>query len=61
MTPVYQASGIRNTKYRNAIMQTYPYGNFPVYEGCNHMQYQIRDPKGFAKMLETIIETDRLK
>ena len=22
----------------------------------NHMQYQIRDPKGFAKMLDTLIE-----
>ena len=25
-----------------------------------HMQYQIRDPEGFARMLETIMETDRL-
>ena len=41
-------------------MQTYIYGNFPVFEGFNHMQYQIRDPEGFARMLETIIETDRL-
>ena len=24
------------------------------------MQYQIRDPEGFARMLETIIETGRL-
>ena len=47
-------------KYRNAVMQTYIYGNFPVFEGFNHMQYQIRDPEGFARMLETIIETDRL-
>lgn len=47
-------------KYRDAVMQTYRYGNFPVFEGFNHMQYQIRDPKGFARMLETMIETDRL-
>ena len=47
-------------KYRDAVMQTYVYGNFPVFEGFNHMQYQIRDPEGFARMLETIIETDRL-
>ena len=47
-------------KYRNAVMQTYIYGNFPVFEGLNHMQYQIQNPEGFARMLETIIETDRL-
>lgn len=47
-------------KYRDAVMQTYPFGNFPVFEGFNHMQYQIRDPEGFARMLETIIETDSL-
>ena len=46
-------------KYRNAVMQTYKYGNFPVFEGYNHMQYQILDPKGFAGMLESIIETDQ--
>ena len=47
-------------KYRNAVMQTYIYGNFPVFEGFNHMQYQIQNPEGFARMLEMIIETDRL-
>lgn len=47
-------------KYRNAMMETYLYGNFPVFEGFNHMQYQIRDPEGFARMLEQIIKTDRL-
>ena len=47
-------------KYRNAVMQTYIYGNFPVFEDFNHMQYQIRESEGFARMLETIIETDRL-
>ena len=47
-------------KYRNAVMQTYTSGNFPVFDGFNHMQYQILEPVGFARMLETIIETDRL-
>ena len=47
-------------KYRDAVMQTYIHGNFPVFEGFNHMQYQIQNPEGFARMLETIIETDRL-
>ena len=47
-------------KYRSEVMHTYIYGNFPVFEGFNHMQYQIRDPEGFARMLETIMETDRL-
>ena len=47
-------------KYRDSVMQTYPFGNFPVFEGFNHMQYQIQDPEGFVRMLETIIETDRL-
>lgn len=30
----------------------YPAGNFSVFDGYNHMQYQIRDPKGFAAMPE---------
>ena len=47
-------------KYRDTVMQAYPYGNFPVFNGCNHMQYQIRNPKKFAKMLEKIINFDLL-
>ena len=47
-------------KYRNAVMQTYIHGNFPIFEGFNHMQYQIQNPEGFARMLKKIIETDRL-
>ena len=47
-------------KYRNAVMQTYIHGNFPVFEGFNHMQYQIQNPEEFARMLKKIIETDRL-
>lgn len=35
-------------------------GNYPVFEGYNHMQYQIRDPRGFAGMLRAVMEEDRL-
>ena len=47
-------------KYRDAVMQTYKYGNFPVFEGFNHMQYQIRNPEEFARMLEAVMETGKL-
>ncbi len=42
-------------KYRETVMKAYPDGNFPVFEGYNHMQKQIRDPEGFAMMLKSII------
>ena len=45
-------------KYRQAVMNAYTYGNYPVFEGYDHMQYQIRDPKGFAEMLAHIAERD---
>ena len=45
-------------KYRQAVMEAYPYGNYPVFEEYEHMQYQIRDPKGFAEMLAHIAERD---
>ena len=45
-------------KYRQAVMKAYPSGNYPVFEGYEHMQYQIRDPKGFAEMLAHIAERD---
>ena len=45
-------------KYRQAVMKAYPYGNYPVFEGYNHMQYQIRDPKGFAEMMTYIAKCD---
>ena len=47
-------------KYRQAVMKAYPYGNYPVFEGYNHMQYQIRDPKGFAEMLTYIAKCDSM-
>ena len=45
-------------KYRQMVMKTYPSGNYPVFEGYNHMQYQIRNPRGFAEMLTYIAEYD---
>ena len=47
-------------KYRDAVRKAYPKSSFPIFEGYNHMQYQIRDPQGFAKMLGTVIEKDSL-
>ena len=45
-------------KYRQAVMEAYPCGHYPVFEGYDHMQYQIRDPKGFAEMLVYIAQHD---
>ena len=45
-------------KYRQAVMNAYPYGNYPIFEGYEHMQYQIRDPKGFAEMMTYIAKCD---
>ena len=45
-------------KYRQAVMETYPCGHYPVFEGYDHMQYQIHNPKGFAEMLAHIAERD---
>ena len=45
-------------KYRQAVMKAYPCGNYPVFEEYDHMQYQIRDPKGFAEMLVYIAGHD---
>ena len=47
-------------KYREAVRKAYPDSRFPVFEGHDHMQYQIRDPQGFAAMLEHIIEQNKL-
>ena len=47
-------------KYCEAVKKAYPYGQYPVFEGYQHMQFQIRDPKGFAAMLTSIVEKDRL-
>ena len=47
-------------KYREAVQKAYPQGNFPIFEGHNHMQYQITDPKGFAEMLQSVMEQNKL-
>ncbi len=47
-------------KYRDSVMKAYKEGNFPVFEGYNHMQFQIRDPDGFAKMIENLIESGKM-
>ena len=47
-------------KYRDAVMRAYPYAKYPVFDGYNHMQYQIKNPEGFARMLKHIVLTDDL-
>ena len=47
-------------KYREAVRKAYPAGNFPVFAGYDHMQYKIRDPQGFAELLQSLMERDRL-
>ena len=47
-------------KYRDAVKKAYPQGHFPVFEGHNHMQYQISNPAGFSNMLVSIMEQDSL-
>ncbi len=43
-----------------AVMAAYPQGHYPVFDGYNHMQYQIHDPAGFAEMLRTILEAGHM-
>ena len=47
-------------KYRQAVMEAYPCSHYPVFEGYDHMQYQIRDPRGFAEMLICIAEHNKM-
>ena len=47
-------------KYRDAVRRAYPRGNFPVFTGHNHMQYQIQDPRGFAGLLLCLAQQGRL-
>ena len=47
-------------KYREAVKKAYPAGNFPVFHGYDHMQYQIRNPQGFADLLRCIVEQNTL-
>ncbi len=47
-------------KYRDAVMKAYPKARYPVFRDFDHMQYQIRDPQGFAQMLLNIMEKDAM-
>ena len=47
-------------KYRDEVIKAYPYGNFPIFNNMNHMQFQIREPKQFANMLKSIISNNTL-
>lgn len=53
-------SGEDHYKYRGAVIRAYPFGNYPVFEGYDHMEYQIRDPAGFAALLASVVERDAL-
>ena len=53
-------SGEDHFKYRDAVRRAYPNGHYPVFEGYDHMQYQIRDPKGVAALLASVIEHNRV-
>ena len=53
-------SGEDHYKYCGAVIRAYPFGNYPVFEGYDHMQYQIRDPAGFAALLASAVERDAL-
>ena len=47
-------------KYRANVMKAYPHGHFPIFDGYNHMQFQIRQPKAFASMLVSVMEENAL-
>mgnify|MGYP004427859889 CR=1 FL=1 len=47
-------------KYREDVKKSYPYAHYPVFEGYNHMQYQIKDTKGFAEMLVSVIDKNEI-
>lgn len=43
-----------------AVMEAWPHGNFPVFEGHDHMQFQIESPAGFASRLGRIVDAGSL-
>ena len=53
----FHAMGVTGESSRPVAeyLKAYPHGHFPVFQNSNHMQYQIKDPKGFAEMLDTIV------
>ena len=59
-TYVSFGSAEEHYKYRAAVMEAYPHARFLVFDGFDHMQYQIREPAGFAQLLRCVMEQDRL-
>ena len=53
-------SAEEHLKYRGAVMTAYPHAHFPIFTGFDHMQYQIRNPAGFAAMLRSVVEQNTL-
>ena len=47
-------------KYRSAVRSAYPSAHYPVFEGFEHMEYQIKDPSGFAALLTRVMEENTL-
>lgn len=47
-------------KYRDNLMHEYPKANYPIFIDNNHMQYQIKNPEGFASMLDYIIVNNKM-
>ena len=47
-------------KYRSAVRSAYPSAHYPVFEGFDHMEYQIKDPSGFAALLTRVMEENTL-
>ena len=55
---VWSAFGSKeeHLKYRSA----YPSAHYPVFEGFDHMEHQIKDPSGFAALLTRVMEENTL-
>jgi len=47
-------------KYRNTVMAQYPYSSFPVFTKWKHLEFQAKDPKGFAQLLSSLIKQGNL-
>ncbi len=45
---------------REDVMRRYPKASYPVFEGLNHMEFTIRDPRGFADAMLNIMQTGKL-
>lgn len=47
-------------KYRNTVMAAYPNSSFPVFTKWKHLEFQAKDPQGFAQLLSSIIQQGSL-